>query len=118
MAMMLGNDKQPAGDDAAQRAMHQPADIGRELLRLRSRQQHAIIERVQKSTFRNPMFLVDQDAVHHRNLGRRTAEAQERDLEPDPKRLVERDTVLWLRTICRCDGQLCHGYRRFFLKNS
>ena len=43
-----GQDEQPAGHDAAERAVHQPADIGRELLRLGPGQQHAVVERVQK----------------------------------------------------------------------
>jgi len=41
--------------------MHQPADIGGKLLRLGSRQQHAVIERVQEPVFGDPALLVDQD---------------------------------------------------------
>ena len=52
MATMPGSDEQPAGHDAAERAVHQPADIGRELLRLRARQQHAVVERVQEPASR------------------------------------------------------------------
>ncbi len=40
--------EQRAGNDAAAHAMHEPADIGGKLLRLRPRQQHAEIERMQK----------------------------------------------------------------------
>src|SRR5262245_47247029 len=69
-------DEKPAGDDAAERAMHQPADIGRELLRLRARQQHAIIERMQEPLFRYPALLLDQNAMHDRDLAGGTAEAQ------------------------------------------
>jgi hypothetical protein len=54
--------------------VQQPADIGRELLRLRPRQQHAVIERVKKTLLADPAFLVDQDAVHHRDLPGGSAE--------------------------------------------
>src|SRR5262245_29041282 len=74
-----GNDKKPAGDDAAEGAMHQPADIGRELLRLGARQQHAIVERMQEPLFRDPTLLLDQNAMHDRDLSGGTAEAQGRD---------------------------------------
>ena len=88
-----GHDEQAAGHDAAERAVHQPADIGRELLRLRARQQHAVVERVQEPALRNPALLLDQDAVHDRDLAGRAAEAQHRDAQPDPKRLAQRHAV-------------------------
>lgn len=71
--------------------MHQPADVGRKLLRLRAGQKHAIVERVQESFFGNPRFLFHQDAMHHRDLSRRTAEAEQRDAQPDLRRLLERN---------------------------
>ena len=43
-----GQDEQAAGHDAAGGPVHQPADIGGELLRLRSGQQHAVVQRVQE----------------------------------------------------------------------
>jgi hypothetical protein len=46
-----------------------------ELLRLGARQEHAIVERVEETLFPDPLLLVDQDAMHHRNLSRRAAEA-------------------------------------------
>ena len=66
--------------------MHQPADIGCELLCFRPRQKHAVVESVQKTIFRDPLFLLDEDPVHHRDLARGAAEAQQRNAEPDPKR--------------------------------
>ena len=88
-----GEDEEDAGHDAAERAVHQPADIGRELLRLGPGQQHAIVERVQETALRNPALLLDQDAVHHRDLAGGTAEAQHRDAKPDPERLAQRHAV-------------------------
>ena len=93
MAMMPGMTNRHAGHDAAERAVHQPADIGRELLRLGPRQQHAVVERVQEPALRNPALLLDQDAVHDRDLAGRTAEAQARDAQPDPERLAQRHAV-------------------------
>ena len=84
-----GQDEQPAGDEAAARAVQQPADIGGELLRLRAGQQHAVVERVQEAALGDPALLLDQDAVHDRDLAGRPAEAQERDAQPDAERLGE-----------------------------
>ena len=83
-----GQDEQHAGHQAAERAVHQPADIGRELLRLRPRQQHAVVERVQEPALGDPALLLDQDAMHHRDLPGRAAEAQQRDAQPDAERLA------------------------------
>ena len=43
--------------------VQQPADIGRKLRRLGSRQQHAEVQRVQELRLRHPLFLVHDDAV-------------------------------------------------------
>ena len=64
------------GNDPAPDAVHQPADIDRQLLRLWSRQQHAIVQRVQKSPLADPFLLIDQNAMHHRDLPGRPAETQ------------------------------------------
>ena len=79
--------EQRAGDEAALGPVQQPADIGRELLRLRARQKHAVIERVQETRVADPPFLLDEDAVHEGDLTGRPAEAQQRDPRPDPNRL-------------------------------
>ena len=100
-----GNDKKPAGDDAAERAMHQPADIGRKLLRLWARQQHAIVERMQEALLRHPALLLDQDAMHDRDLTGGAAEAEPRDLQPGQERLAQRDAVIELRPRLS-DGEL------------
>jgi hypothetical protein len=70
-----GHHEEAAGNDPANRPMHEPADIDSELLCLRARQQHAIVERVKKSALRNPVFFIDDDAMHHGDLRRRSAEA-------------------------------------------
>ena len=69
-------------DDAAPGAVHQPADVGGQLLRLRPRQQHAVVERVQVAVFRDPAPALDQLLMHHRDLPGRAAEADETQLEP------------------------------------
>ena len=63
--------------------MHQPADVSGELLRLRARQHHAVIERVQKTLLGNPALLLNQFAVHDRNLPRRSAKTDETQLKPE-----------------------------------
>ena len=81
--------EQDAGDQPAAHAMQQPADVGRELLRLRSRQQHAEVERVQEARLVDPFLLVDHDAMHHRDLAGRAAEVDAADLEPCLEELAE-----------------------------
>src|SRR5262245_10145467 len=84
--------------------MHQPADVNGELLRLRAGQQHAVVERVQKSFFTQPAPPLDQLTVHDRDLTGRAAEGDEPQLDPEAKRLRERDvpprkvevTFVWL----------------------
>ena len=88
-----GQDEQAARHQAAARAMHQPADIGGELLRLGAGQQHAIVERMHEAAFRHPPFFFDENAVHHRDLSGRAAEAQRRDAEPDAKGFADRNAV-------------------------
>ena len=61
--------------DATHGAVHEPADISRQLLRLGARQEHAIVQRVQKASFGNPAPFFDQLLMHDRNLPGGTAEA-------------------------------------------
>ena len=88
-----GQDEQAAGHQAAGRTVHQPADIGGELLRLGPGQQHAVVQRVQEPRLRHPAPFLDEHAMHDRDLPRRTAETQQRDPGPDAQRLVEADAV-------------------------
>lgn len=48
---------------------------------------------MQETAFGNPVLLLDQDAVHHRDLARGPAKAQGRDTEPDAKGFAEADAV-------------------------
>ena len=73
--------------------MHEPADIDGELLRLRSWQKMAVVQRVQEARFGNPSPLLDDDAVHDRDLSGRPAEAEQGDAQPDLERLAETDAV-------------------------
>ena len=77
--------EQDAGHEPAAHAVQRPADVGGELLRLRARQQHAEIERVQEARLVDPLLLVDQHAVHHGDLPGRPAEIDAADLQPDRK---------------------------------
>src|SRR5262249_8368892 len=63
---------------------------------LRARQQHAIVERMQEPLFRNPALLLDQNAVHDRDLSGGASEAQAGDTKPGPERLAQRYPVLRL----------------------
>ena len=82
-------DEQAAGDEAAPRAVQQPADVGGELLRLGARQHHAVRERVQEAALADPAPLLDQRAMHDRDLAGGSAEADEPQLEPEPCRLAQ-----------------------------
>src|SRR6185503_15483786 len=84
------HEQDPRGEAAAH-AVEQPAGVGRELLRLRAGQQHAEVERVQVARLVDPLLLVDQDAVHERDLAGGAAETEAADLEPDAQRFAERN---------------------------
>ncbi|MFD2427180.1 hypothetical protein ACFSUK_01540 [Sphingobium scionense] len=55
----------------------------------------------------DPALLLDQDAMHHRYLARRSAEAEQRDPDPDAHRLAKADAVLVQRL--DCDFSACAG---------
>src|SRR3989338_7182972 len=75
--------------------MHQPADIDGKLLSLRPRQQHAIVERVQKTFFRNPAFLLHQIVMHDGDLSGRAAKTEKAKFEPVEKGLNEANGGGW-----------------------
>ena len=70
--------------------MQQPAEIDGELLSLRSRQQHAVVQRVQKAWLVDPSLFVDDDPVHQRDLSGGPAKAEHADLQPSPERFGQR----------------------------
>ena len=104
-----GDNEQPAGHDAAERAVHQPTDIGGELLGLGSRQEHAVVQGVQEPCLGDPALLLDKDAMHDRDLSGRAAEAEHGDARPDPERLAPSDPVSELRTGFFCDRNVNQG---------
>ncbi len=67
--------------------MQPPADPGRQLLRLGSGQQVAEVERVEIVLLADPVPLLDQLAVHQRDLPRRPAEAQQADPQEHPEQV-------------------------------
>ena len=93
--------------------MHQPADIDRQLMGFRPRQQHAVAQRMQKPRFADPFLLVDDDPVHDRDLPGRTAETERGHAQPDAEGFSERDAVLWRRRCAaRCGERgVRHGSR-------
>ncbi len=60
-----GQNEQPARHQSSPDSMHQPADVGRQLLSFGPREQHAEVECMQEPVLSDPLFLVDKDAVHH-----------------------------------------------------
>src|SRR5947209_5892401 len=83
--------EETASDQAAARLMEKPADIDCKLLRFRPRQQHAVVQCVQKSLLTDPALLVYEDAVHDGDLSGRATERQGGDARPDADRVAERD---------------------------
>ncbi len=81
--------EQPAGHDAAPGPVHQPADVGRELLGLRTRQHHAVVQRVQVAALGDPAPPLDQVLVHQRDLSGRPAEADAAQPQPVDQGLPE-----------------------------
>ena len=84
-----GKYKQCAGDDAATRAVHEPSDVDRELLGFRAGQNHAVVERIEKSAIVDPRACFDQLAVHQRDLPGGPAKAQQPDAQPNARDLGE-----------------------------
>ncbi len=105
-----GQDEEQPCDQPAQRPVHQPADIDGKLLRLRPRQQHAVVERMQETLLADPAPLLDQLLVHQRDLAGRAAKAQQADLEPDTRRLRQARHLRMLRQRLAGSGMSCVGH--------
>ena len=75
-----------AGGETAKRAVKPPADIGGELHRLGTGKEHAEIQRMQKALLRDPPPLIDEQAMHERDLAGRPAEGQDADPAPEGER--------------------------------
>ena len=106
-----GEDEERAGDDAATRAVEEPADIGGELLGLGTGEQHAEIQRMQEPVLRYPLSLVDEHAVHEGDLPGGPAEAKEADGRPDLRRLAEGRVAE--RPLLRLLRRFGHGFLPF-----
>src|SRR5690606_27316328 len=72
---------------------------GGQLLRLRPRQEHAVIKGVEKTAFADPAFFLHQNAVHDRDLPGRAAEGEQGDARPHPNRLAKRHRGFALRRL-------------------
>ena len=96
--------KQTARNQCTWRAMHQPADVSGQLLRLGPGQKHAVVERMVKARLRDPAPLIHQLFLQNSNLPRWPAKADEAKLEPEKQRLREGD----LRR------GICHVWRLHF----
>ena len=64
------DEQSPRGDPTAH-TVHQPAEIGGELLSLRTGQEQAVVQGVDKPPITDPSAAVDDLAVHHSDLARR-----------------------------------------------
>ena len=88
-----GDHEEGAGHDPTQRSVQPPPDVGRDLLGLRTRKEHAEVERPQVLALRDPPFPLDQLAVHDGDLARRPPEVDEPELHPEPESLPEADRL-------------------------
>ena len=84
-----GQHEQDPCHHAAPAPVHQPADVGGELLRLGARQQHAVVERVQKAPLGEPAPTLDEFLVHDRDLPGGSAKTDETELEPEAEGLAK-----------------------------
>src|SRR5262245_35545176 len=65
---------------------------------------------MQKPRLGNPAFLIDQDAVHHRDLAGRTTEAEQRLSQPNP---VSWLAGSWIGSLALNDRKLSHPFASF-----
>ena len=84
-----GQQEQAPGQQAAQRSVQQPADVGGQLGGLRPRQEHAVVEGVQVAPLGKPASLFHQFAVQQRDLPGRTAEAHQTEPNPEAAGLLQ-----------------------------
>ena len=88
-----GQDEEDAGDQRAADAVEQPPDVRRQLLGLGAGEQRAVGQREEEPLLADPPLLLDERALHDRDLAGRAAEGLQRDREPGPGRLAQRDHV-------------------------
>lgn len=85
-----GQDEEESRGYGSARAVHEPPKIRGQLLCLGAREQHAKVESVKETTFRDPTAAFDHFLVHDRDLSGRTSKADAPELGPKSKRLGER----------------------------
>src|SRR6266511_3622394 len=88
-------DEQRAGHDAARYAVHAPGDVDSELRRLRPWQQHREVQGTQEHSLWDPALLLDELAVHDRNLTGWATEIDEAELQPELKGFAEAHLWSW-----------------------
>ena len=88
--------------------MHQPANVGGELLCLRPWQHHAIVERMQKPCVGYPAFSFHQILMHDGDLPGGAAEADEAEFQPVPEGFGKTHHG-WLGTRGDLAGGFGHG---------
>ncbi len=81
----------PPRDNAAPGAVHKPADIGCQLLRFGARQDHAVVQRMQKTPLADPALPVNHFFMHDGYLSGRPAKADKAEFQPEQKCLLEGD---------------------------
>jgi len=96
--------EQRTGHDAAPGAVHQPSDVGGELLGFGAGQQHAVVQRMQEPVLADPAPSFDELGMHDRDLACGPAETDEAELEPEAERFGEAD-----RRRLRCRDVRGHG---------
>jgi len=69
--------------------MEKPADIGGQLLGLRSEEEHAIVEGMEKFIIADPFFPIYQFLVHDSDLTGRAAKTDPAEFQPEEKGLLE-----------------------------
>lgn len=94
---MARNDEQGAGSDSAADAMHEPPDVRRQLLGLRTWQHHAVVQRMQEALFAHPPAPVNQFPMHHCDLTSGPAETVQPDIGPYAQGCAEGHAMAWRR---------------------
>ncbi|CAN5891219.1 hypothetical protein BH24BAC1_BH24BAC1_15030 [soil metagenome] len=104
-----GQHEQDAGRQPPAHPVQEPAQVSGQLLGLRARQQHAVVEGVQKLGVRHPLLLVHDKLLHDADLPGRPAKGDEPQFEPEEKRIPERGFGDGRRgSVCCChDSPTC-----------
>ena len=85
--------EQDAGDQTSGVAVQKPADVDGELLGFGAGKQHAVVQGVQEPLLADPLLLVHQLVLHHRDLPGGSTEGLQTDREPGAGGFPQRDQV-------------------------